>query len=293
MVGFIVWLNKVFRRPRVGGRESSAAYSDWEYRWGKSLVTQYLEPAGDLTGKKRRILDVGCGLGGKTVAYGEGGAAEVYGTDLSIEHVGASARFAASMERGFRWGFFVADAGRLPVAKETFDTVVANDAMEHFSEPEAALEEMARVTKPGGAVWIFFTPHYSPLGSHLYDYLYAPWCHLLFRRSDLEAAIAEVLRDRHPEWSGVEVERKTRAVMHSYDTELNRMSVRRFRRMVSGLRDFEVTFEERKPAKFGWLKPLTRLPYARELFTGTVVCRLERSRTSVDGKRDDHVAGAA
>lgn len=276
MARLIVWLNKVFRKPRVEGRESPAAYSDWEYRWGRSLVREYLEPAGDIVGK--RILDVGCGLGGKTAAYGEAGAAEVYGTDLSTEKAEASARFARSREGSFGWGFFVGDAARLPVATGAFDVVVANDAMEHFADPEAALGEMARAVKPGGAVWIFFTPHFSPLGSHLYDYLYTPWCHLLFRRSGIESAVGVVLRRRFPEWSSAEVERKREEIMRSYDTDLNHMSVRRFRRMASRLRDLEVAYEELKPAKYRRLRFLTRLPVLREVFTGTVVCRLSRAR---------------
>ena len=276
MIGFIVWLNKVFRKPRVEGRESAAAYADWEYRWGRSLVREYLKPAGDLDGK--RMLDVGCGLGGKTMAYGEGGAVEAYGTDLSIENIEASAHYAGSLERSFRWGFFVSDAASLPVSDGAFDAVIANDAMEHFAEPEAALGEMARATKPGGAIWVFFTPHFSPLGSHLYDYLYTPWCHLVFRRRDLEGAVGEVLRRRFPEWSSEEVDRKKGDVMRSYDTELNHMSIRRFRRMVSRVPGLEVTYEELRPAKYQSVRFLTRLPFVGELFTGTVICRVVRRR---------------
>ncbi len=275
MVQFILWLNKVFHGPRVGGRESPEAYSDWEYRWGQSLVREYLEPAGDLGGK--RILDIGCGLGGKTVAYGEAGASEVFGTDISGTHVSAAERFARAGRVAFPWGFFVADAARLPVDDGTFDTVIANDAMEHFAEPEGAVGEMARVTKPGGAIWIFFTPHYSPLGSHLYDYVYAPWCHLVFRRRDLEGAIRNILRSRFPERPRDEIDVKVAAVMTSYDTDLNHMSVRRFHRILSKHPELEVSREELKPAKYAALKFLTALPVARELFTGTVVCRLQRT----------------
>lgn len=275
MVRLIVWLNRVFRGPRVEGRESPAAYSDWEYRWGQSLVREYLEPAGDLNGK--RVLDIGCGLGGKTVAYGEAGASGVFGTDLSADHVGASERFTRAGDRAFPWGFFVGDAAHLPVRDGTFDTVIANDAMEHFAEPDAALGEMARVTKPGGAIWIFFTPHFSPLGSHLYDYVYAPWCHLLFRRCDLEGAVREVLRSRFPGRRLEEIDIQTAVVMRSYDTELNHMSIRRFRRTLSKFSELEVSREELKPVKYSSLGFLTRLPLVRELFTGTLVCRLERA----------------
>jgi ubiquinone/menaquinone biosynthesis C-methylase UbiE len=274
VVRLILWLNRVFRRPRVEGRESPEAYSDWEYRWGRSLVEDYLEPAGDLRGK--RVLDIGCGLGGKTVAYGEGGAAETIGVDISEENVRASGRFALSSPRSFRWGFFVGDAARLPAADASFDTVIANDAMEHFGNPDGALAEIARVTRPGGAIWIFFTPHYSPLGSHLYDYVYTPWCHLLFRRRDLEAAIREVLVERLEGWSCMEVDSKVGSIMKSYDTDLNHMSIRRFRGIVARTPGLAVTQEKLKPAKFSFLGFLTRVPGVRELFTGTVVCRLAR-----------------
>jgi ubiquinone/menaquinone biosynthesis C-methylase UbiE len=152
----------------------------------------YMEPAGDLRGKQ--VLDVGCGLGGQTVAYAEAGAV-VTGTDLLEKNVEQSGAYAQM--KGARAEFFVGDAAALPLCEGAFDTVVANDAMEHFAQPEVALREMARVAKPGGAIWIFFTPHYSPLGSHLYDYLYTPWCHLIFSRAQLQAGIRAVLRGAH------------------------------------------------------------------------------------------------
>ena len=54
------------------------------------------------------------------------------------------------------------------------------------------------------------------------------------------------------------------------------MSIRRFFRIVSRFPELSVSFKELKPAKYRWLKALTTIPAVRELFTGTVVCRLER-----------------
>ncbi|MFQ5510965.1 MAG: class I SAM-dependent methyltransferase [Candidatus Krumholzibacteriia bacterium] len=271
---FILLLNKIFRRPGVEGRESQEAYSEWEYRWGKALSGQYLEPSGDLAGK--RVLDIGCGLGGKTAAYGEGGVAGIVGVDLSIDNIAASQRFMRREPRGFRWGLLAGDAAQLPFGDRAFDTVVANDAMEHFAEPEAALREMTRITRDGGAVWLFFTPHFSPLGSHLYDYIYTPWCHLVFRRGDLRAAIERILGNRRPGCCTEEIASDVDRIMDSYDNDLNHMSIRRFLGIVGGLPELTVSFQEFKPAKYRFLKALTVVPLVRELFTGTVVCRLER-----------------
>ena len=111
MTGLILALNRVFRRPNVGGRESAEAYSDWEHHWGKEFARMYMEPAGDLRGK--HVLDVGCGLGGKTVAYAEAGAL-VTGTDLLENNVEQSRSYAKM--KGARADFFVGDAAALPVS---------------------------------------------------------------------------------------------------------------------------------------------------------------------------------
>ncbi|MBI4719890.1 MAG: class I SAM-dependent methyltransferase [Chitinivibrionia bacterium] len=274
MIPLILFLNRFSRRPRVGGRESDEAYSLWEYNWGRELVRRHLEPAGDIGGK--RILDIGCGLGGKTVAYGEGGAREVFGIDILQDHAIAGERFTAKEARAFGWGYVVGDAAAMPVKDAAVDTVVANDAMEHFSDPEGALREIRRVVRPGEAVWIFFTPHFSPLGSHLYDYIYMPWCHLLFRRTSIEGAIRRILAGRMRGAAPGEVDEKLERIMRSYDEDLNHMSIRRFFRILRTVPEFGITRTILEPAKFRFLKPLTRVPLARELITGTVICRLEK-----------------
>jgi ubiquinone/menaquinone biosynthesis C-methylase UbiE len=240
-------------------------------------ATAYLEPAGDLGGKK--VLDVGCGLGGKTVAYAERGAEAVTGADIAEANAGASQSFAAQMGADDRSAFLTGDAAALPFLDESFDTVVANDAMEHFSRPEQALAEMCRVTKKMGSIWIFFTPHFSPLGSHLYDYIYTPWCHLLFTSSQIERAVRRLLPGRMEGAEAGEVEERLREIMRSYEEDLNHMSVRRFLRIVDRTPSLAVANIELRPAKFGVLKPLTQVPFVRELVTGFVVCRLEKAES--------------
>jgi len=271
---FIVFLNKVFRKPNLQGRESAEAYATWEYDVGKRVVSEYMEPQCDVEGKK--VLDIGCGLGGKTVAYGEGLARVVYGTDVDSSMADAGARFAENAQLQVPWAFFVSDAARLPLSDGEFDTVISNDAMEHFSEPETAIGEMARVTREGGAIWVLFTPHFSPRGSHLYDYIYTPWCHLLFRRRDLEGAIRRVLQSS-PEWPDEAVEGALKQIMAFYDNDLNHMSIRRFFRLIAGHPNLEVTFRDFRLNKYPFLKFLSRIPGICELVTGNVICRLEKT----------------
>jgi SAM-dependent methyltransferase len=256
-------------RPRVGGRESREAYSLWEYRTGKDILASHAPRFGSLEGK--RVLDVGCGLGGKTVAYAEAGA-RVTGIDISPENISRGIEFARA--RCIEALFAAGDARRLPFAAGSFDAIIANDSLEHFADPAAALKELARVLVPGGSIFLFFTPWGSPLGSHLYDYVRTPWCHLIYPEWLLEALIERELFRRGEREPGARAAR----LMNEYHAELNRITVRRYHRILKGMPEVESRFEERKPPKYPWLAPLASLPIVGELFTGTVVGILTKRR---------------
>jgi ubiquinone/menaquinone biosynthesis C-methylase UbiE len=258
----------------VGGRQSHQAYWQWEKDCGGELVDEHLATSGDLD--RKTVLDIGCGLGGKSMAYGEAGASAIWGIDISVENVIASQEFAAPGDRSFRCEFMAAAASSLPLQDRSFDTVIGNDVMEHFAEPEKSIGEMVRVTRPGGVIWIFFTPYYSPLGSHLYDFIYTPWCNIILSRSQMEAAIRRVVSARMTEAPAGDVDREVNRIMDFYDHGLNRMSIRRFQRTLRDFPGLRVTHREFKPAKFPFLSWLTSLPLVRELFTGQAVYRLQR-----------------
>ncbi len=247
--------------PRVGGRESREAYSKWEYEAGKAILDSYALRFGSLEGLL--VLDVGCGLGGKSVAYAEAGA-RVIGIDIDTANVRRSVAFAGGCS-GAR--FLAGDAERLPFADAAFDLVIANDSLEHFRDPGAALKELGRVLKPGASIFLFFTPWGSPLGSHLYDYIHTPWCHLLFPEWLIRALLERASAARGAADPAAEAER----LMGEYHSELNRITLGRYRRILRENPGLERVYEELKPPKFGFLAPLTRVPYVGELFTGTVV----------------------
>lgn len=104
-----------------------------------------------------RILDAGCGTGSFTrelVARG----AEVTGVDVSA----AMLKIARRKVREDNAAFLHADVTSLPFDPESFDAAVCFTVLEFIREPEAALRELWRVTKPGGRMVVGVLNRLSP-----------------------------------------------------------------------------------------------------------------------------------
>ncbi|MEV0325274.1 demethylmenaquinone methyltransferase [Micromonospora echinospora] len=100
-----------------------------------------------------RVLDVGAGTGVSTEELARSGAYAV-GADLSLGMLAAGRRVRPEVP------LLAGDALRLPFADATFDAVTISFALRNVSEPDAALRELARVTRPGGRLVVceFSTP---------------------------------------------------------------------------------------------------------------------------------------
>lgn len=55
----------------------------------------------------------------------------------------------------------LADAGALPFPSASFDGVLFSEVLEHMPDPESVVRELARVTKPGGTLFLSTPLHYS------------------------------------------------------------------------------------------------------------------------------------
>lgn len=96
-----------------------------------------------------RVLDIGCGTG-ETVSHLLSETASVHGLDLSGDQLETAAEKGDLEDAAFVRG----DATTLPYADESFDRVVSIGSILYWAEPDEALEEAYRVTKPGGEILV-------------------------------------------------------------------------------------------------------------------------------------------
>jgi len=98
-----------------------------------------------------RSLDVGCGTGAVTrVMAGVAGPGRATGVDASPERIAQARQLAEA--RGVEAAFACHDACALDLPDGAFDFVWSRFLFEYLLEPQRALAEMVRVTRPGGTV---------------------------------------------------------------------------------------------------------------------------------------------
>ena len=99
------------------------------------------------------VLDLGCGSGRITRSLAQEGLL-VTGADISSRMLDVAAREPG----GDQVTWMLQDAERpfpLPLDGERFDAVISSSVLEYLTDPRPALEEIARLLKPGG--WTLFT----------------------------------------------------------------------------------------------------------------------------------------
>jgi SAM-dependent methyltransferase len=100
------------------------------------------------------VLDLGCGAGSFDSDSGQ----------FTVVRI--------DLERGaFRApNFAQADAATLPFAANCFDVVISNHSLEHFENLAGSLEEIGRVLKPSGALYVA-APDATTISDRLYRWL--------------------------------------------------------------------------------------------------------------------------
>jgi ubiquinone/menaquinone biosynthesis C-methylase UbiE len=263
----------------VAMRLARAAYDD-ESESGCGFLNYFanLKPAGDM------ILDLGCGFGGRTLAYQRVTSGHCIGLEIDVRMAAPALRFAQSM-RVLDASFAAGVGEALPFANDSFDAVLSYDVLEHVQDPQTTLAEVYRVLKAGGLFLVVFPPYFHPKGSHLEGYASRlPYANLVFSSKTLLSAIDELLEERGDGYRPQPLRPGDRLY------GLNGLTIRKFRRMTNSS-EFEVLsleylpllnkmirqYDKWKMQYYAWVfRPLSRVRLLQELFTHRIVAILRK-----------------
>jgi SAM-dependent methyltransferase len=121
--------------------------SHWWHTGRREILASFVaDICREVTDRRPRILDVGCGTGANLLMLSKYGDAE--GVDVSEDAL------AFCRERGLE-KVKLGAGEELPYEDGSFDLVTAFDVVEHMDDDLAGLTEMRRVLRPGGRVLLF------------------------------------------------------------------------------------------------------------------------------------------
>lgn len=100
----------------------------------------------------KRILDIGCGIGGPVFEMAKTHGAEVVGIDLEAPLIERAKQDARKHGLSDRCTFQTVEVGALPFDDCTFDVVISSGAFTQIADKSGILSESLRVLRPGGAL---------------------------------------------------------------------------------------------------------------------------------------------
>jgi len=270
-------LNKLFKLPKHPfnmQQNGEMTYAEWQFEKGRDTIKFYLEHTNEndmFRGKN--VLDIGCGAGGKSLYYLSKGAKSVVGVDV-VEKYGEEAynlQNKLDLE-GFK--FICTDAADMPFKNDFFDTVIMNDAMEHVAKPHEVLNEVYRVLKPSGKVYINFPPYNHPFGAHLSDAIGIPWVHLFFKDDTLINGYKVLVKSKPDGEDRISFRISTDENGKEYFSYVNKMSTKRFKKILAKT-PFKCEYYCEVPLR-SFLTPFSKIKIFNDCFTKMVVCILSK-----------------
>ena len=166
----------------------------WQERYQDERLALIERFGGSLAGQ--RVLEVSCGMGGTLVALAQAGAVPL-ATEFNRDYCTITQQRCARYELHLPVLNAVGEA--IPLADNSFDLAICWDVIEHVQHPQALLQELRRVVRPGGRVlltiinrWAWRDPHYHVRGINWLPRRIAD--RLVVQRADTKAAMG--LQDR-------------------------------------------------------------------------------------------------
>ena len=264
----------------------SSEYWTWQYRTSHDYFTKFF----DLTTRlcDADVVDIGCGLGGRTCYLASRGVRRIVGTDTNHEEIDRAEQLASEhCDPAIRDRVTFEKVAETETSRHSgqFDVALLVDSLEHVRDPAAILNHAYSMLKPGGVCYFSTLGWYYHQASHVSSIIPIPFATLFFSDRQILDAVRRIVDqpyyqrtiwDSDPpsrRWSGIES-------LHDRPGEyLNKYTIADFRRSMksSDFADWKLHVQGFSTARFPFLAPLNflaKIPWIQEVYHSAIFGRL-------------------
>lgn len=143
------------------------------------------------------VLDLGCSIGGDTIALGENWNVKgFYGIDVSDDSIKVANYYREKHLPGTKYNFNQSYGEKLPFENDFFDAIVSHDTIEHVRSVKEVVAECKRVLKKGGAAYLVFPSIKLPFGgAHISSVTRTPFLEWFFSPQTINKAYHEIVSE--------------------------------------------------------------------------------------------------
>jgi len=139
-------------------------YDEHARRFMGTIYRRFAKKAAGIHPGAKRILDIGAGSGLLTIALAKAfPGAQITGIDISEEMLKMARQNAAAAGFADRVNFLQAPAENLPFKDGYFNLTASNASLHLWKDPPKVIDEIARVTAPGGHFILWDNYRINPL----------------------------------------------------------------------------------------------------------------------------------
>jgi ubiquinone/menaquinone biosynthesis C-methylase UbiE len=121
--------------------------------------------------KNLKLLDIGCGFGGATVAWSLKGL-KCVGIDMLEEDLKIARLRAKS--KGVRPIFLKVNSTKIPFSTDSFDIIICDQVLEHTPNFKKTISEMKRIAQKNAIIYIDIPNKFFPIEPH-YNLFFVHW----------------------------------------------------------------------------------------------------------------------
>lgn len=271
-------------------RQSPADYYRWQFDTSPALFS--LLPNFDL--RNKRVLEIGCGLGGRSAWLAQNGPCEVVAIDINGLEIDAAKRLTKEHFPCVRNLTYVHTQEDAKSKIGDFDVVLLIDSLEHVQSPCKVVKLAHSYTRPGGRAYFTTCGWFHHAGSHTG----IPFVNLFFSDETILNFIRWQVSRPDYQPSMWDSDPPIARWMGIYDLRdrpgeyLNKVTIRQMNRLIrySPFNFGKLHVMGFRNAKLRWLNPLSKVPAVQEIVHSCVIGEfVNRTSTGAVGRANTEV----